>query len=116
MTASPTNDSGTSSRLSRDFWLLWVGQTISSIGSSFTLFALPLLTFKLTGSPISLSINTAAAFLPYLLFGLVIGAWVDRVKRRQFMIATDVARALVIASIPLLSSLHLLFVWWIYVV
>ena len=114
MTTSSTD--GSSSRLSNDFWLLWVGQTISSTGSSFTLFALPLLTFKLTGSAISLSLNTAAGFLPYLLLGLVIGAWVDRVKRRQFMIVTDLARAVVIASIPLLFFLHMLVVWWIYVV
>ena len=36
---------------SGDFWKFWVGQKISNFGSSFTLFALPLLVFKLTGRP-----------------------------------------------------------------
>jgi MFS family permease len=69
-----------SPRLSSEFWKFWLGQTISNLGTSFTQFALPLLVFKLTGSALNLAITTAATFLPYLLFGLVIGAWVDRVQ------------------------------------
>ena len=102
--------------LGGDFWRFWVGQTISNLGSSFTLFALPLLVFKLTGSPLNLGLITAFEFLPYLLFGLILGAWVDRVDRRPMMIATDVARAVVIASIVVLAGLDMLAVWWIYAV
>ena len=102
--------------LSGDFGRFWLGQTISNLGSSFTMFALPLLVFNLTGSPINLGITTAAEFVPYLLFGLVIGAWVDRVDRRRLMIATDLARAAVIATIPLLAAVDALSVGWIYVV
>jgi MFS family permease len=103
-------------RLGGDFWRFWVGQTISNLGSSFTLFALPLLVFKLTGSPLNLGLIMTFEFLPYLLFGLVLGAWVDRVDRRRMMIATDVARAVVIASIVVLAGLDMLAVWWVYVV
>lgn len=102
--------------LSGDFGRFWLGQTISNLGSSFTMFALPLLVFNLTGSPINLGITIAAAFVPYLLFGLVIGAWVDRVDRRRLMIATDLARAAVIATIPLLAAFDALSVGWIYAV
>jgi MFS family permease len=102
--------------LSGDFGRFWLGQTISNLGSSFTMFALPLLVFNLTGSPINLGITTAAEFVPYLLFGLVIGAWVDRVDRRRLMIATDLARAAVIATIPLLDAFDALSVGWIYAV
>src|ERR671939_1786747 len=91
--------------LPTDFWTFWTGQTISNLGSSFTQFALPLLIFKLTGSAINLGLATAATFLPYLLFGLLIGAWVDRVDRKRLMIVTDLARAAVIASVPLLASM-----------
>jgi MFS family permease len=102
--------------LSGDFGRFWLGQTISNLGSSFTFFALPLLVFNLTGSPINLGITTACEFVPYLLFGLVIGAWVDRVDRRRLMIATDLARAAVIATIPLLAAADALSVGWIYAV
>ena len=114
MTAEATGRRGW--LLSGDFGRFWLGQTISNLGSSFTLFALPLLVFKLTGSPINLGITTAAEFVPYLLFGLVIGAWVDRVDRKRLMIATDLARAVVIATIPLLAAVDELSVGWIYVV
>ena len=102
--------------LSGDFGRFWLGQTISNLGSSFTMFALPLLVFNLTGSPLNLGITAAAEFVPYLLFGLVIGAWVDRVDRKRLMIATDLARAAVIATIPLLAAVDALTVGWVYAV
>ncbi len=103
-------------KLSSDFWKYWTGQTISNLGSSVTLFALPLLVYKLTGSAINLGISGAANFLPYLLFGLLLGAWTDRVNRKRMMILTDIGRAAIVATIPLLAVLGALPVWWIYIV
>ena len=97
---SAASPAANSQRQSVDFWKFWTGQTISNLGSSFTDFALPLLIFKLTGSALNLAIASATTFLPYLLFGLPIGAWVDRVDRKRLMIITDLLRALVLASIP----------------
>jgi MFS family permease len=104
------------SRFGAEFWKFLLGQTVSNVGSSFTIFVLPLLVFKLTGSAFNLALVASAEYLPYLLFGLIIGAWVDRVDRRRLMILTDIAQALVISSIPLLGALGLLSVWWIYAV
>src|SRR6266851_144292 len=106
----------TGSKFNSDFWKYWTGQTISNLGSSVTVFALPLLVYKLTGSALDLGIATAATFLPYLLFGLILGAWTDRVDRKRMMIGTDIGRALIVASIPLLAALGSLSVWWIYIV
>jgi len=103
-------------KFNSDFWKYWTGQTISNLGSSITLFALPLLVYKLSGSALNLGIAAAATFLPYLLFGLILGAWTDRVDRKRMMIGTDIARALIIASIPLLAFLGILPIWWIYIV
>jgi MFS family permease len=103
-------------RLSGDFWKFWAGQAISSLGDSFSSFALPLLVFKLTNSGLNLAITTAAYFIPYLLFGLVIGAWVDRLDRKKLMIFVDFGRAALIVSIPLLANFDALPLWWIYVV
>ena len=83
MATSGTNQATSTRKLSSDFWTFWTGQTISNLGSSITLFALPLLVYKLTGSALNLGIAEAATFLPYLLFGLVLGAWVDRVDRKR---------------------------------
>ena len=103
-------------KFNSDFWKYWTGQTISNLGSSITLFALPLLVYKLSGSAVDLGIASAATFLPYLLFGLILGAWTDRVNRKRMMIGTDIGRALIVASIPFLFALGLLTVWWIYIV
>lgn len=80
------------------------------------MFALPLLVFKLTGSALNLALVTAAEYLPYLLFGLLIGASVDRMDRRRLMVTTEMIQALVITTIPMLAVLGLLSVWWIYAV
>lgn len=108
MTTPTTHSERAPTRLSADFWKFWAGQTISNLGSSFTAFALPLLVYNLTGSAMNLAISSAATFLPYLLFGLVIGAWVDRLNRKRLMIVADLLNAAAIASIPLLAMLGML--------
>jgi predicted MFS family arabinose efflux permease len=103
-------------RLSLDFWKFWTGQTISNLGSSFTQWAIPLIVFKLTHSAVNLGIATAAAFLPYLLFGLLLGAWMDRVDRKRTMIGPDLLNAAVVLSIPLVATFWHLDVGLIYAV
>jgi MFS family permease len=115
MRSNITNSKQTS-KLSSDFWKYWAGQTISNLGSSITLFALPLLVYKISGSALDLGIASAATFLPYLLFGLILGAWADRVNRKRMMIGTDIGRALIIVTIPILFAFGLLTIWWIYIV
>jgi MFS family permease len=97
-----------------DFWRFLLGQTVSNVGSSFTIFVLPLLVYKLTGSALNLAIIYAAEYVPYLLFGLIIGAWVDRVDRKWLMVSADITQSLVIFTVPLLAALGLLSIWWIY--
>jgi len=103
-------------RFGRDFKLYFGGQLISQLGSAFTMFALPLLVYKTTGSATGLAITTVANFTPYLLFGLVLGAIVDRVDRRRLMRLTDWTRAGVIAVLPILALLGTLHPWQIYIV
>ena len=97
-----------------DFWKFWTGQVISVLGSSFSQFAVPLLIFKLTHSAINLALTMAAEFLPYLLFGLVIGAWVDRLDRKRLMIVVNVGMAIATGSIPFMAGIGHLSIAWIY--
>jgi len=97
-----------------DFWKFWTGETVSNFGSSITQFALPLLVFKLTGSAVSLGVGFAMFGLPHLLFGLLIGAWTDRLDRKRLMIVVDLLSAAVLVSVPLAATAGLLSVWWIY--
>ncbi len=100
--------------MNRDFWKFWIGQTISNLGSSFTQWAVPLLVYRLTHSPVSLGLAMAASFLPYLLFGLPLGAWMDRVDRKRAMIVMELLSAAAVLSIPIVAEVWHLTVWWIY--
>ncbi len=102
--------------LNADFWKFWAGQTVSNLGTSVTTFALPLLVYQLTGSALNLGLTFGLALLPNLLFGLLVGAWVDRVDRKRLMITVDLLQALLILSVPLLAIAGSLALWWIYVV
>lgn len=97
-----------------DFWKFWFGETVSNFGTSMTQFAVPLLVFKLTGSAVLLGGTAALAGLPHLLFGLVIGAWSDRLDRKRLMIGVDILSAVLIGSIPLAAAAGALSIAWIY--
>lgn len=101
-------------RSKSDFWKFWTGQTVSNLGNSFSVFLFPLLIFTLTRSAVNLAVMSAVVFLPVPLFGLLIGAWVDRVDRKRLMIAVDTLQMLIMLSFPVLGALNLLTIWWIY--
>jgi MFS family permease len=85
-----------------DFLRLWGAQTISLVGSQVTLLALPLTAvILLHASAFQIGLLTAVQYLPFLLVGLPAGVWVDRMRRRPILIAADVARAVILLSIPI---------------
>ena len=89
-----------------DFLKLWVGQTVSRLGSVVTRTALPLVALLVLGAgPFELAFLVIAQSLSVLLVGLVAGAWVDRLRRRPILIASDVARAALLFTIPLAQAL-----------
>lgn len=93
----------------RDFRLLWAGETTSKFGSAITGIALPLVAVTvLHASALSMGVLTAFAWLPWLLFGLPAGAWVDRWPRRTVMIVCNAGALVLLASIPLVYRLGLL--------
>lgn len=101
--------------LNRNYMLLWSGQLISSLGSSMSQIAFPLLVLAVTRSPAQAGITGALAMLPYLFFSLPAGALVDRWDRKQVMIICDSGRALTLASIPLVAALGHLTVTQLYI-
>jgi MFS family permease len=84
-----------------DFMKLWTGQTISQFGDEITLLALPLLAIDLGAKELEFGILGVVRFLPWIFFTLPAGVWVDRMRRRPILIGADVARAALLASIPI---------------
>ncbi|MGW4829582.1 MFS transporter [Amycolatopsis japonica] len=86
---------------SRDFRLLWTGETTSVLGSSIAVVALPLVAVvTLQASTFAVGLLTAAAWLPWLLIGLPAGAWVDRRPKRPVMLVCNGISMLVFLSVP----------------
>jgi len=83
----------------RDFTLLWIGQTLSELGSQISLVAYPLLTLALTGSPAKAGIVGFARTLPISALALPAGALADHFDRRHVMIAADGIRAVALVAL-----------------
>jgi MFS family permease len=89
-----------------DFLKLWGAQTISTVGTQVTLLALPLTAILvLHASAFEVAALTAMDTLPFLLFALPAGVWIDRLRRRPLMVVADVGRAAALLSIPVVYGL-----------
>ncbi|MEA2481323.1 MAG: hypothetical protein QOJ07_3245 [Thermoleophilaceae bacterium] len=75
-----------------DFRLLWLGQSLSTIGDRLVTVALALYVTQKTGSSTDLAFVLAAYSAPLVGLLLVGGVWADRLPRQRVMIATDVGR------------------------
>jgi MFS family permease len=95
-----------------DFVKLWTGQSISEFGSQISQLAVPLLAAdSLHANPLQFSLLGVLGFLPFILFALPAGVWVDRLRRRPILIAGDAARAVLLSLIPILWATHTLRLW-----
>ena len=89
-------------RENRNFRRYFLGQSISMLGDQVTLIALPLTAvLALHASPAQMGALLTVALIPNLIVSLHAGVWVDRRgRRRQVMIATDLGRGVLIATVP----------------
>ena len=95
-----------------DFLKLWTGQSISELGSQVSQLAIPwLAAVGLHASPIEFSLLGVLGFLPFILFALPAGVWVDRLRRRQILIVGDASRAVLLTLIPILWATGVLRIW-----
>jgi MFS family permease len=93
----------------RNFVLLWSGETVSGVGSAMAAIGVPLLAVSvLRATTFAVSALTAAAYLPWLLIGLPVGAWVDRLPPRPVLIISDVVSTVLYASLPVAAWAHVL--------
>jgi len=100
-----------------DFLRLWAGQTVSLFGSAFTTLALPLTAVLVLGAtPWEMGLLAAIGGAPWFLFGPFAGVWVDRVRRRPLLIGADLARALLLGTIPLAAVLGVLRLGQLYLI
>jgi MFS family permease len=89
-------------RENRNFRRYFIGQSISMLGDQVSLIALPLTAvLALDASPAQMGALLTIALIPNLIFALHAGVWIDRRgRRRQVMLATDLGRGVLIATVP----------------
>src|SRR5438309_2172231 len=102
---------------SPEFVKLWVGQTVSGLGSSIggTAVGLTAVIF-LQATPAQLGLLAALGVAPVLVVALVAGVWVDRLRRRPILIAADLGRAALLGTIPIAAGLGALRIEQLYIV
>ncbi|MFI1580184.1 MFS transporter [Embleya sp. NPDC020630] len=84
-----------------DFRLLWFGETTGKFGASVTGVAMPLIAIStLDASTFEIGLLSAAAWLPWLLIGLPVGVWVDRMARRPIMLAAAASSFALFLAVP----------------
>lgn len=99
----------------RDFLSLWGAETLSQFGSQVSFLALPLVAILvLDESAFRVAALTTAQFLPFLLFTLPAGVWVDRLRRRPILVVADVGRAAALLSVPVAHWAGVLSIWQLY--
>ncbi|NNV09271.1 hypothetical protein ETC03_24240, partial [Geobacillus sp. MMMUD3] len=92
-----------------DFRQLWMGDTVSVFGNQLVLFALPLIAVQLLeANAFEMGVLAALENAAFLLISLPAGAWVDRMRKQQVIVAGDLLRAAFLLTIPLAWALDLL--------
>lgn len=95
--------------LPRDFGFLLAANIVSQAGTQVRLVALPLVAvIVLHATTFQAGLTTTADTAAFLLIGLPAGAWVDRMRRRPVLVTADLARALLVSTIPIAATLGLL--------
>ncbi|MDN4611347.1 MFS transporter [Arthrobacter burdickii] len=85
----------------QNFRALMVSSTSGVLGNAVAAVALPIIAaVELDASNFEVAALAGMTFLPWLLFGLVIGVWVDRLPRKPVMLASLAVRVIVLALLP----------------
>ena len=94
---------------------LWTSILISSFGGQVTMLAFPLTAAVLLhASPTQMGWLTSMEILPFVLFSLPAGVWLDRVRKLPIYIAGESAMAVIVAGVPLAWWLGWLSMPWMY--
>jgi MFS family permease len=97
------------------FGRLWIGRTISLLGDSMTMIALPWFVLEVTGSGAATAGILLALQLPAILTSMVIGSLVDRFQPRAIITIDNGARTVIVGLISVLYWLGLLELWLLFV-
>lgn len=100
----------------RKFLILWSSQSLSSLGSSMTAYALLIWVYEQNHSALGVSLLAVCTYLPSILLSFFAGAYVDRHNKKKIMLVCDSISILGTVILFLLVSQGMLQVWHIYLI
>ena len=101
----------------RDYFKYWSASTISLFGTQVSQIAIPVIAvLLLDATPFQVGLLATIEMLPWILFTLPAGVWVDRLSRRRILVGGDLGRAIVLGSIPIAWAFGALTIWQLYLV
>ena len=96
---------------------LWISILISSLGGQVTLLALPLTAaVLLQASPSQMGVLTAMELVPFVVFGLPAGVWLDGMRKLPVYVVGELATAVAVATVPIAWWYGHLSIGWLYLV
>ena len=99
-----------------DFYVLWLTQSLSQLGSSITAFALTLWLYEKTGSALSTAALTICTYLPYVAMSIFAGAVSDQFDKKKTMLWCDLFAAICTIIVFIMYRHDLLMGWHLYVI
>ncbi|HET6986733.1 MAG TPA: MFS transporter [Kribbella sp.] len=104
-------------RRNRPFAFFWVAQLLSNAGTQVSELAIPLIAvLTLSAGPTAMGILTALESLPTLLLAVLLGVFVDRIRRGRLLFWCNVGQGLLIGTVPLAAAVGVLTMTQLYLV
>ena len=98
----------------RTFFILWLTQSLSALGSSMTAFALVIWSYEQKGSALSTAMLAICSYLPYVLMSIFAGALSDKWNKKYIMLISDCFAALCTFAVLILMKTGHLMIWHLY--
>lgn len=96
------------------YWRLWAAAGISNAGDGVFVIALPLLASSITDDRLSIALVATFFTIPWLLFSVPIGVYIDRWDRRKVLITADLFRAALVGGLALAAAFADVQLWMLW--
>ncbi|SHJ08360.1 Major Facilitator Superfamily protein [Clostridium cavendishii DSM 21758] len=100
----------------KNFLLLWLGQSLSQMGSGMTSFALILWAYQKQGTAMSVALLSVFSYLPYVLVSIFAGALIDKFNKKRILLICNSVAAICLLCVFYLMSFGMLKVWYLYII
>ncbi|MDE6539531.1 MAG: MFS transporter [Ruminococcus sp.] len=100
----------------KSFFILWITQSFSALGSAMTNFALVIWIYQQSGSALTTAMLAVCSYAPYVIMSIFAGAVSDKWNKKIIMLVCDSFSAICTVAVMILLKNNCLQVWHLYVI